>query len=228
MNYQALNNHNMHNTIPNRYKEVSFKDVPQNIQNIYQEILKTKKGIYIHGGVGTGKTHILYALLKQWNQDREAQVENISNIKKEHEYNHYQETEKGTSYVIDKEKEEARDKALEQAGKVRPEAFAVNVSKMLYDARGDYKNNTGFQDKIIESNKLMLLDDIGSEKVTEWVEEFLYLTVNKRYEHVHPMIFTSNLPLSKLAEKIGDRTVSRIKEMCHIIEIKGTDRRLAK
>jgi DNA replication protein DnaC len=216
--------------IPDKYKDVDFKDVPQNIKALYSQIRQTKKGIYLWGGVGTGKTHIIYSLAKQWDSERQNEYTQIEEIKKSHEYDHYLYNEDGTvkSYYRD----EARDKQLEQAlidfGKPRPESRVINSTEMLYEARKDFKDDSGFQEKLINSGRFIMIDDIGAEKATEWVEEFLYLVVNKRYENNHPMIFTSNLPLSKLAEKIGDRTVSRIKEMCHIVELKGEDRRLGK
>ena len=43
-------------------------------------------------------------------------------------------------------------------------------------------------------------------------------------------IITSNLLISDIAEKVGDRIASRIAEMCGggVIELKGKDRRLQK
>ena len=43
---------------------------------------------------------------------------------------------------------------------------------------------------------------------------------------MRPTIFTSNLKPDDLKERIGDRTVSRIVEMCDVVELVGTDRRL--
>jgi DNA replication protein DnaC len=39
-------------------------------------------------------------------------------------------------------------------------------------------------------------------------------------------MFTSNLPIQDLAERIGDRTASRIVEMCEVFELVGSDRRI--
>lgn len=217
--------------IPKRYEDVDYeKDVPQNIKDLYGSIRKTKMGIYMHGGVGTGKTHILYSLLKKWNSDRAAEKDMIVETKEKHEYDHYERDESGAvkTYFNDEKKDTALNDAIEALGKTRPEAKGVNTTEMLYNARNDYKDDSGYREKVINSQMFIMLDDIGAEKATEWVEEFIYLVVNKRYENEHPMIFTSNLPLSQLAEKIGDRTVSRIKEMCHIIKLDGEDRRLGK
>ena len=41
---------------------------------------------------------------------------------------------------------------------------------------------------------LLVLDDLGAEKTTEWVEETLNLIVNTRYNERRVTIFTSNYP----------------------------------
>ena len=99
---------------------------------------------------------------------------------------------------------------------------------MLYYVKRDFKDNSDYQDEILNTRKMFILDDIGVEKVSEFVEEFMYMLVNEQYEKVYPIVITSNLSLSELAEKLGDRVVSRIKEMCQIIKLDGEDKRLEK
>ena len=55
--------------IPARYEKAEYDDVPEKIQKKFEKIRTTKKGIFIHGSVGTGKTHIAYALKKQWDEE---------------------------------------------------------------------------------------------------------------------------------------------------------------
>lgn len=79
---------------------------------------------------------------------------------------------------------------------------------------------------------VLLLDDVGAERVTDWVAAQLYTVVNRRQER--PTIFTSNLNTTALAERLGgidgERIASRIEGMCapHIYEIAGPDLRQAK
>lgn len=72
---------------------------------------------------------------------------------------------------------------------------------------------------------LLLLDDLGACKWTEWIEEITYRLINYRYEECLPSIFTSNLPPTKLRDFLGERVASRLTEMCDRIVIKGDDRR---
>jgi len=61
---------------------------------------------------------------------------------------------------------------------------------------------------------LLVLDDFGAERPTEWVMSNLYLIVNRRYENLRPTVFTSNFDLEGLAQHFGDaRVSSRINRM---------------
>ncbi|MFF4933578.1 ATP-binding protein [Streptomyces griseofuscus] len=72
---------------------------------------------------------------------------------------------------------------------------------------------------------LLVLDDLGASKWTEWVEEITYRLINHRYEECLPSIFTSNLAPAKLRDALGERVASRLTEMCDRIVLKGDDRR---
>jgi DNA replication protein DnaC len=61
---------------------------------------------------------------------------------------------------------------------------------------------------------LLHLDDVGAERQTEWVLEQLYSIINTRYEDQRAIVVTTNLQPDALAEQIGERTVSRLIEMC--------------
>lgn len=84
---------------------------------------------------------------------------------------------------------------------------------------------------------LLLLDDLGSAKASEWTEETTYRLINERYNTCLPTIFTSNLPPRAVDERgqptggpdlagmLGDRIVSRLAEMTTVIGLTGRDRR---
>ena len=75
---------------------------------------------------------------------------------------------------------------------------------------------------------LLHLDDLGAEKRTEWVLEQLYAIVNERYETQRSIVVTTNLQEPELREQIGERTVSRLAEICDqfVIPLYGTDLRM--
>lgn len=75
--------------------------------------------------------------------------------------------------------------------------------------------------------ELLLVDDLGAAKNSEWVEETTYRLINARYEAMRPTIFTTNLALPQLAGGLGDRIASRLVEICDVVPLVGADRRRA-
>lgn len=79
---------------------------------------------------------------------------------------------------------------------------------------------------------LLVLDDLGAEKTSEWVEETLNLVVNTRYSERRHTIFTSNYEEKpdpadpdSLLVRVGFRMHSRLYEMCEFLEFDGADYR---
>lgn len=75
---------------------------------------------------------------------------------------------------------------------------------------------------------LLVLDDLGVEKTTDWVTETLYEIVDSRYCDGLPLIITTNLTAPDLKKQIGKRIASRLAEMCVWIEMNGDDRRMGR
>lgn len=72
---------------------------------------------------------------------------------------------------------------------------------------------------------VLLIDDLGAAKASEFVEEATYRLINGRYEDMRPAIFTTNLALPELKNAIGDRIASRLAETCTRVVLSGPDRR---
>ncbi|MFF9013575.1 ATP-binding protein [Streptomyces sp. NPDC014870] len=75
---------------------------------------------------------------------------------------------------------------------------------------------------------LLLLDDLGAAKTSEWTEELTYRLINHRYEHLRPTLITTNLPTADLRTALGDRVASRLAEMTERVILDGPDRRRAR
>src|SRR4029077_3294334 len=79
---------------------------------------------------------------------------------------------------------------------------------------------------------LLVLDDLGAEKTSEWVDGTMNLIINTRYNGRRLTIFTSNYPdipddtePNSLLSRIGFRMRSRLHEMCEFIVLDGADYR---
>lgn len=73
---------------------------------------------------------------------------------------------------------------------------------------------------------LLVLDDLGAAKTTEWTEEINYRLVNYRYERDLPTLITSNVPPKQLGAAMGERVASRLIEMTSRVILAEADRRL--
>ena len=80
--------------------------------------------------------------------------------------------------------------------------------------------------------ELLVLDDLGAERLTDWVEETMHLVVNTRYNEKRPTVFTTNYEdvtdvedLDSLLVRVGRRLHSRLREMCEFLEYDGPDYR---
>ena len=104
----------------------------------------------------------------------------------------------------------------------------LNFPNMLSSLRNSYSENRGAHEEEfgLKHPGILLIDDFGAEKTTEWNIEIMYRLVNYRYEHELPTFFASNLSLQELSEKSCDRVASRISEMCEVVEMVGEDKRL--
>lgn len=73
---------------------------------------------------------------------------------------------------------------------------------------------------------LLVLDDIGAEKLTDYVRQITYYIINEREQWELKTVITSNFSLAELDDFIDQRIASRIAGMCLVLEVPGKDRRI--
>jgi DNA replication protein DnaC len=107
-----------------------------------------------------------------------------------------------------------------------------SLPKLLARIRRTYESAPGGDSYLsfferLTSVDLLHIDDLGAEKRSDWVLEQLYALVNERYESQRSILVTTNLDEPELKDQIGQRTVSRLVEMCGacMIPMHGEDRR---
>lgn len=99
---------------------------------------------------------------------------------------------------------------------------------MLEQFRRSYED-PGLRGKVErwKTTDLLILDDIGVEKTSDWVRETLYNFINYRYEYQKRTIYTTNLSAEELSNSLDSRIPSRITQMCEIKKYFGeTDKRI--
>ncbi len=98
--------------------------------------------------------------------------------------------------------------------------------------RGTYSGNDGRSESsvldTVTQTEMLVLDELGRERVSEWRDEMLHLIVNARYSHRRATIFTTNFdinddPVNGLQSRVGFRIYSRLHEMCEFVHVDGAD-----
>src|SRR5947209_2023107 len=123
------------------------------------------------------------------------------------------------------------------------EAIFFDYQNLLERIRSGYSETLGTSNReayrIALETEILLLDDLGAHRVTDWVEDTVTAIVTHRYNHRKPLIATTNLVdpdvsstlIEKsalpgghtfkitLEERIGERARSRLFEMCRVIRM---------
>ena len=108
-----------------------------------------------------------------------------------------------------------------------------SLPKLLARIRRTYDSEPGGDSYLafferLTAVDLLHIDDLGAEKRSDWVLEQLYALINERYEAQRSVLVTTNLPHEELEEQIGNRTVSRLSQICDEVPLFGSDRRYGK
>lgn len=192
--------------ISKRHLRASVENIPKSILDDLKGFFK-KESYYIHGEVGSGKTYLVSALLKEY----------IKNDKYEVRLS----TKSDLNYLA------------RVSLKTPTSPRFISLPDLLLKIRLAFKDGSQFteEDIITEftDEEFLVLDDIGVEKPSEWVLQTLYTIIDRRNRDLKQTIFTSNYAIAGLKDRLGERIVSRIVELCgknNILHLKGKDRRL--
>lgn len=72
---------------------------------------------------------------------------------------------------------------------------------------------------------VLVLDDIGVEKPSEWTAEKVWIIVNQRWLYLRPTIVTSNLEPAAVRDSIGGRSYDRLIDRAVTVVARGQSRR---
>lgn len=103
-------------------------------------------------------------------------------------------------------------------------ARLVNTLSGMYEGKQNYIDN-------LNNFDLLVIDDLASERDTEYMGEIVQNIIDSRYRAGLPLIITTNLTSEELKKPLEirkKRIYSRLFEMCYPIEVKGKDRRKQK
>lgn len=123
---------------------------------------------------------------------------------------------------------------IAETGPKRFEMIATTAPDMYGRLRpGGSEKGTEHELKKLCRVPLLLLDDLGTEKLSEWTEEATTRLVNERYNECLPLIITTNFPVraatggasADLVTRLGDRLASRLAQTSTVVQLDGPDLR---
>ena len=104
---------------------------------------------------------------------------------------------------------------LALANKLIEQEYSVNfwnVPMLFHKIQSSFNGgNDLIFDDCLDCN-LLILDDLGSEKPSEWTQTTINTIINARIENLKPTIITSNLTFLELSKALDARTISRLSE----------------
>lgn len=170
-------------------------------------------GLFLFGGVGVGKTHlastIVCELLRGHVEARPG----------------YTPTETGFSNFMPYPEDPSRGFWLCPQRDI--EVWSVPDLYGRIRSTFQREEGPGMEEIIAECTRheLLVLDDVGAHKPTEWSEETLFRVVDGRYREAKSTIYTSNFSLEDLLPRVGERVVDRIAEVSRVVRMSGKSRR---
>lgn len=156
----------------------SYRDVSQSALAAAQAFAEAnvggasgKKGLFIYGNVGSGKTYLCGAI---------------------------------ANYLLEQGKD----------------VLFIVVPDLLDEIRASYGGDGEMSEiqvlRYANNAPVLILDDLGAHNYTEWARNKIYSIINNRLNNEKPTVINSNLNLGQIERYLGERTTSRIVELCDI------------
>jgi DNA replication protein DnaC len=192
------------NYIPQNQNQIKAVDILKKWSVDGMDKIKQGQGLFIHGPVGTGKSHLSVATMYEV---LNGNTESFKRIPGPLDYDPYG---PGVQFAF------------------------VNVVDLLttikdgFDGSEYKKEKAYYMMRQVRGYEVIVLDDIGAEKQSEWVEEQLFGIIDLRYRMQRATIFTTNCTINQLEKQIGSRSVSRIIDMTDGVKVDGPDYRKRK
>lgn len=122
------------------------------------------------------------------------------------------------------------------------EGLFTDYQELLKRIQGSYDRTAHTAERTVIApileTEVVVIDDLGANRITGWVEDTINYILNYRYNEKKPTLLTSNLSehLStgsagsrttqpNFEERLGPRVASRLHEMCRLVRVVADDYR---
>jgi DNA replication protein DnaC len=165
--------------------------------------IRSGLGLYLFGKYGTGKTHLAIAIVRALMEANP---------------NEFGARYDDTSSLYNPERQEYQG--------LYCSFFPVVDLLDMWRPGSEAKQRRGeWLFRRAKADDLVILDDIGAEKASEWTGDRLYAVVDARYRNQKATIFTTNCSEKELVDNGYGRIISRIFEMTEQVPVIGPDHR---
>lgn len=86
-----------------------------------------------------------------------------------------------------------------------PTAYASTPELLAFVQKGFKDNSSDVRFEGLQGVELLVLDDLGTEKASEWTVETLFRLLDERSRHSRPTVLTSNLHYDALPPRLSSR-----------------------
>lgn len=103
----------------------------------------------------------------------------------------------------------------------------TNFTRIINDMQSTFDGRQEYLDSL-NRNNLLIIDDLGVERESEYMQEQVYNIIDARYRAGRPLIVTTNISLEEIKNPKNvqrKRIYDRVLELCHPVKVDGTSRR---
>lgn len=196
--------------VPPRYLRHSFANFTQSDKTAKAFEVATEwaalknpkdRGFALLGQPGVGKTHLAVAAIREMTH----------------------------LWALERTEETSADVYVDPKTMLERRIRFVNVPIFMDELREGMKFNESPARDLwkycLEDASVVVLDDFGKEKATDWVTERLYVLIESRYQNLKSTIVTSNRSLDELDDLGYGAAVSRLQETGRVVRIDAKDYR---
>ena len=182
-----------------------------------------ESGVLILGKHGLGKTHLLVAMMKEYDRIQSYIPAN------ENPSGDMITVPSATKLIETASRDIENPDAIPSLSRDEIESQAHIEFWPLLDLTSELRSDIAHGSQITSTRcrecDLLVLDDFGAERVTDFVLEELERIVDWRYRSMKPTAVATNFDFKTIIAKYGQRAISRWVGSCIVVGVTGDDRR---